>query len=44
MSKVSPIIASDVVSALWNSLCHAVVKVLRGPEADDRVDNSCRVD
>lgn len=43
MSKVSPIIASDMVFALWNSLCHAVVKELHSPEADDRVDNGCRV-
>lgn len=43
MSRASPVIASDVFFALWNSLCHAIVKVLHGPEADDRVDNSCRV-
>lgn len=29
--------------ALQNPLCHAVVKVLCGPEADDRVDNCRRV-
>lgn len=43
MSQVLPVIASEVVLVLWNSLCHAAVIVLHGPEADDRVDNGCRV-
>lgn len=29
--------------AFWNSLSHAVVIDLRGPEADDGVDDRCRV-
>lgn len=43
MSNASPIIASDMIFALENSLCHAVIIDLHGPEANDRVDNSSRV-
>lgn len=30
-------------NAIWDSLSHAVVIILRGPEADDGVDNRGRI-